>query len=84
MINHPPPFQVYESKVLQESIIVGKEAAKQKVRVFVETSTAQIYEAGKVKVPIRFQSHSFHNSLSEIQIFIFVRTLESVQGGLVY
>ncbi|KAJ2999906.1 hypothetical protein HDV02_001425 [Globomyces sp. JEL0801] len=40
--------QVYEEKVYQLSLTVAKEAAKRKVKVFVEVSTAQVYEAGKV------------------------------------
>ncbi|KAI8902866.1 hypothetical protein BC833DRAFT_144980 [Globomyces pollinis-pini] len=39
--------QVYEEKVYQLSLTVAKEAAKRKVKVFVEVSTAQVYEAGK-------------------------------------
>ncbi|KAI8923727.1 hypothetical protein BC831DRAFT_469701 [Entophlyctis helioformis] len=39
--------EVYDEKVFQLSTTVGKEAAKRGIKVFVELSTAQIYEAGK-------------------------------------
>jgi len=38
---------VYDEKVFQLSVTVAKEAAKRKVRCFVEVSTAQVYDAGK-------------------------------------
>jgi len=38
---------VYSEKVLDLSVKVGTEAAKQKVDRFIEVSTAQVYEAGK-------------------------------------
>lgn len=38
---------VYAEKVLDLSVKVGTEAAKQKVDKFIEVSTAQVYEAGK-------------------------------------
>lgn len=40
--------EVYEEKVFLLSTTVAKEAAKRKIRTFVEVSTAQVYEAGKV------------------------------------
>lgn len=40
---------VYAEKVLDLSVKVGNEAAKQGVDKFIEVSTAQIYEAGKKK-----------------------------------
>lgn len=39
--------EVYEEKVFLLSVTVAKEAAKRKVRTFVEVSTAQVYESGK-------------------------------------
>jgi len=39
--------EVYEEKVFSLSVTVGNEAAKQKIPVFVELSTAQVYESGK-------------------------------------
>ncbi len=39
--------EVYEEKVYQLSLLVGKEAAKRNVKVFVEASTAQVYDADK-------------------------------------
>lgn len=38
---------MYDEKVLKLSVTVAKEAAKRKIAVFIEMSTAQIYEAGK-------------------------------------
>ncbi|KAL5037333.1 hypothetical protein RTP6_004784 [Batrachochytrium dendrobatidis] len=40
-------YKVYDEKVYQLSMAVGKEAAKRGIKVFVEISTAQIYDAGK-------------------------------------
>lgn len=40
--------EVYEEKVYLLSLTVAKEAAKRGVRAFVEVSTAQVYESGKV------------------------------------
>jgi len=40
---------VYAEKVLDLSVKVANEAAKQKVDKFIEVSTAQVYEAGKKK-----------------------------------
>jgi len=39
---------VYDEKVYQLSMAVGKEAAKRKVKVFLEMSTAQVYDSDKV------------------------------------
>ncbi|KAJ3260469.1 hypothetical protein HK103_000611 [Boothiomyces macroporosus] len=39
--------EVYDEKVYQLSVTVAKEAAKRKIRAFVEVSTGQVYEAGK-------------------------------------
>ncbi|KAJ3038679.1 hypothetical protein HDV00_000428 [Rhizophlyctis rosea] len=39
--------EVYDEKVYQLSLTVAKEAAKRKVKAFVEVSTAQVYEADK-------------------------------------
>ncbi|KAJ3315288.1 hypothetical protein HDV04_003681 [Boothiomyces sp. JEL0838] len=39
--------RVYDEKVYQLSVTVAKEAAKRKIRAFVEVSTGQVYEAGK-------------------------------------
>ncbi|TPX43462.1 hypothetical protein SeLEV6574_g05054 [Synchytrium endobioticum] len=39
--------EVYDEKVYQLSLCVAKEAAKRGVKVFVEVSTAQVYEADK-------------------------------------
>ncbi|KAJ3323718.1 hypothetical protein HDV06_001448 [Boothiomyces sp. JEL0866] len=39
--------EVYDEKVFQLSVTVAKEAAKRKIRAFVEVSTGQVYEAGK-------------------------------------
>ncbi|KAH6559956.1 hypothetical protein BASA50_006663 [Batrachochytrium salamandrivorans] len=39
--------EVYDEKVFMLSMAVGKEAAKRGVKVFVELSTAQVYDAGK-------------------------------------
>jgi len=39
--------EVYDEKVFQLSLIAAKEAAKRKVKVFVEVSTAQVYESDK-------------------------------------
>ncbi|KAL2918560.1 hypothetical protein HK105_201961 [Polyrhizophydium stewartii] len=39
--------EVYDEKVFQLSLTVAKEAAKRGVQVFVEVSTAQVYDAGK-------------------------------------
>ena len=41
---------MYDEKVYQLSVAVAKEAAKRKVRVFVEASTAQVYDGGKVSI----------------------------------
>lgn len=42
--------EVYDEKVYQLTLSVAKEAAKRKIKVFLELSTAQIYEADKVSV----------------------------------
>ncbi|KAJ3283567.1 hypothetical protein HK104_010328 [Borealophlyctis nickersoniae] len=39
--------EVYDEKVFQLSVTVAKEAAKHNVKVFVELSTAQVYESDK-------------------------------------
>ncbi|KAJ3415393.1 hypothetical protein HDV05_004987 [Chytridiales sp. JEL 0842] len=39
--------EVYEEKVFNLSLTVAKEAAKRKVKMFIEVSTAQVYEADK-------------------------------------
>jgi nucleoside-diphosphate-sugar epimerase len=39
--------EVYDEKVYQLSVCVAKEAAKRGIKVFVEVSTAQVYEADK-------------------------------------
>ncbi|TPX38041.1 hypothetical protein SmJEL517_g00044 [Synchytrium microbalum] len=39
--------EVYDEKVYQLSLCVAKEAAKRGIKVFVEVSTAQVYEADK-------------------------------------
>ena len=40
--------EVYEEKVYLLSVTAAKEAAKRGIRTFVEVSTGQVYEAGKV------------------------------------
>ncbi|KAI9208212.1 uncharacterized protein BJ171DRAFT_490658 [Polychytrium aggregatum] len=39
--------EVYHDKVYQVAMVVGNEAAKRKVKAFVEVSTAQVYESDK-------------------------------------
>ena len=39
---------MYEEKIFLLSVTVAKEAAKRKVKRFIEVSTAQVYESGKV------------------------------------
>jgi nucleoside-diphosphate-sugar epimerase len=39
--------KVYDEKVYQLSVMVGKETAKRNIKLFLEASTAQIYDAGK-------------------------------------
>ncbi|KNC98418.1 NAD-dependent epimerase/dehydratase [Spizellomyces punctatus DAOM BR117] len=39
--------EVYDERTFQLSVAVAKEAAKRKVKVFVEVSTAQVYESDK-------------------------------------
>jgi nucleoside-diphosphate-sugar epimerase len=40
--------EVYEERIYNLSVNVAKQAAKSKVGVFVEVSTAQVYDADKV------------------------------------
>jgi hypothetical protein len=40
--------EIYDEKVLKISLTVAKEAAKRKIPIFVEVSTAQVYESSKV------------------------------------